>query len=90
MFFCSKFCKVDKLLRSCLYERRGRTKKWEQMTKQRRKPLSFLCELLLEHVTVNETGVFNIPPYKGNRGQYFVYTLSLYKQPVYQQTLLAC
>ena len=32
-------------------------------------------ELLLEHVTVNETGAFYIPLEKGNRGQYFVYTL---------------
>ena len=41
------------------------------MIKQRRKPLSFFAELLLEHVTVNETGAFSIPLDKGNRGQYF-------------------
>ena len=56
------------------------------MIKQRRKPLSFL----LEHVTVNETEAFGIPPNKGNRGQYFVYTLPFYKQPIYKQTVLAC
>ena len=31
----------------------------------------FFIELLLEHVTVNETGAFDIPPDKGNRVQYF-------------------
>ena len=29
----------------------------------------FFIELLLEHVTVNETGAFGIPPNKGNRVQ---------------------
>ena len=42
----------------------------------------FFIELLLEHVTVNETGAFGIPPDKGNRVQYFVYTLPFYKQPL--------
>ena len=28
----------------------------------------FFIELLLEHVTVNETGAFEIPPDKGDRG----------------------
>ena len=50
----------------------------------------FFVELLLEHVTVNETEAFGISPNKGNRGQYFVYTLPFYKQPVYKQTVLAC
>ena len=50
----------------------------------------FLIELLLEHVTVNETGASGIPPDKRNRVQYFVYTLPFYKQPVYKQTVLAC
>ena len=50
----------------------------------------FFIELLLEHVTVNKTGPFGIPPDKGNRGQYFAYTLPCYKQPVYKQTVLAC
>ena len=50
----------------------------------------FFVELLLEHVTVNETEAFDIPPDKRNRGQCFVYTLSFYKQPVYKQTVLAC
>ena len=50
----------------------------------------FFIELLLEHVTVNETGAFGIPPDKENRVQYFVYTLPFYKQPVYKQTVLAC
>ena len=50
----------------------------------------FFVELLLEHVSVNETEAFGIPPNKGNRGQYFVYTLPFYKQPVYKQTVLAC
>ena len=60
------------------------------MIKQRRKPLSFFVELLLEHLTVNEIGAFAILPDKRNRGQYFVYTLTFYKQPVYKQTVLAC
>ena len=77
-------------LRSCLYERRGGTKKREWMIKERRKSLSFFIELLLEHVTVNKTGAFGIPPDKGNRGQYFAYTLPFYKKPVYTQTILAC
>ena len=46
--------------------------------------------MLLEHVAVNETGAFGIPPNKGNRVQYFVYTLLFYKQQVYKQTVLAC
>ena len=50
----------------------------------------FFIELSLEHVTANETGAFGIPPDKGNRVQYFVYTLPFYKQPVYKQTVLAC
>ena len=49
----------------------------------------FFIELLLEHVTVNETGAFGIPPDKGNRVQYFVYTLPFFNQPVYKQTVLA-
>ena len=60
------------------------------MIKERRKSLSFFIELLLENVTVNKTGAFGIPPDKGNRGQYFAYTLPFYKQPVYRQTVLAC
>ena len=35
----------------------------------------FFVELLLEHVTVNETEAFDIPPNKGNKSQCFVYTL---------------
>ena len=50
----------------------------------------FFIELLLEHVNVNKTGAFDIPPDKGNRGQYFSYILPFYKQPVYKQTVLAC
>ena len=50
----------------------------------------FFIELLLEHVTVNETGAFDIPPDKGKRVAYFLYTLPFYKQPVYKQTVLAC
>ena len=60
------------------------------MIKQRRKPLSFFVELLLEHLTVNKTGAFGIPPGKGNSGQYFAYTITFYKQPVYKQTVQAC
>ena len=60
------------------------------MLKKRRKPLHFFVELLLEHLAVDETKAFGIPPNKGNRGQYFVYTLPFYKQPVYKQTVLAC
>ena len=44
----------------------------------------FFKELLLEHVTANEKGAFGIPPDKGNRVQYFVYTLPFYNQPVYK------
>ena len=47
-------------------------------------------ELLLEHVAVNETGAFDLAPGKGNRGQYFVYTLPSDKQPFYKQIALAC
>ena len=43
---------------------------------------NFFIGLLLEHVTVNETGAFGIPPDKGNMVQYFVYTLPFCKQPV--------
>ena len=32
----------------------------------------FFVELLLEHVTVNETEAFGIPPDKENRVQYFL------------------
>ena len=49
---------------------------------------NFFIGLLLEHVTVNETGAFGIPPDKGNRVQYFVYTLPFYNQPVYKQMLI--
>ena len=42
---------------------------------------NFFMELLLEHVIINETGVFGIPPDKVDRG-HFVYTLSF--------TALAC
>ena len=52
--------------------------------------LHFFVKLLLEHVTVNETKAFGIPPDKGNRGQYFLYTLPFYKLPVSKQTVLAC
>ena len=50
----------------------------------------FFKEQLLEHVTVNKTGAFGIPPNKGNRVQYFIYTLPFCNQPVYKQTVLAC
>ena len=46
--------------------------------------------MLLEYVTANETGAFGIPPDKGDTGQYFVYTLSFYMQPVYKKTVPAC
>ena len=49
----------------------------------------FFIELLLEHVTVNETGAFGIPLDKVNRVPYFVSTLPFYKQPVDKQTVLA-
>ena len=50
----------------------------------------FFVELLLEHVSVNEIGAFGIPSDKGNRAQYFLYTLPFYRQPIYKQTILAC
>ena len=43
------------------------------------KKREWMIELLLEHVIVNKTEAFGIPPNKGNRGQYFVYTLRFYK-----------
>ena len=49
-----------------------------------------LKELILEHVTVNETGAYVIPPDHRDKYQYFVYILLFYKQPVYKQTALAC
>ena len=33
----------------------------------------FFIELLLEHVTVNETGAFGIPPDKGNGSIFCIY-----------------
>ena len=68
----------------------GRDKKAGLDDKTEENHFHFFVELLLEHVTVNETEAFGIPPNKGNRGQYFVYTLPFYKQPVYKQTVLAC
>ena len=52
----------------------------------------FFVELLLEHVTVNEMKQDLIwhPSRKRNKGQYFLYALPFYKQPVYKQTFLAC
>ena len=44
----------------------------------------FFIELLLEHVTVNKTGAFGIPPDKENSVQYFLHTLPFYNQPVYK------
>ena len=70
------------LLRSCLYERRDETKMRDGMIKGRRKTPLFLYRTVIERVTVNETGAFSIRPDKGERCQYFVYTLPLYKQPV--------
>ena len=68
-------------LRSCLYERRDGTKEAGTDDKTEKENLfhSFFIEPLLEHVTVSETGAFGIPPDKGNRIQYFVYTLPFYK-----------
>ena len=68
----------------------GREKKAGVDDKTEENHFYFFVELLLEHVTVNETEAFDIPPDKRNRGQYFVYTLSFYKQPVYKQIVLAC
>ena len=50
----------------------------------------FFVQLLLEHVTENETEAFGFPLNKGNRVQYFAYTLPFNKQPIYKQTVLAC
>ena len=79
MLFCSQLCKVDKYFSGVVYEIRDETKKREWMVKQKRKPLSFLCRIIMENVVVNETEALGIPPNKGNRGQYFVYTLRFYK-----------
>ena len=79
-------------LRSCLYERRGGTKKTGVHDKTEKENLfhQFFIELLLEHVTASETGTFGISPDKGKRVQYFVYPLPFYKQPVDKQTVLPC
>ena len=78
------------MFQSCLYKWRDETKKSGRGWKKRvENHFHFLIELLLEHVTVNETGAFGIPPDKGNRSQYFVYTLPFYEQPVYKETVLA-
>ena len=58
------------------------------MVKREENYFHFFIELLLEYATVNETGAFGIPPYKGNRGQYFAYTLPFYEQSVYKNTVL--
>ena len=63
---------------------------WETGQDKKAGEVLFFVEVLLEHVTVNRTEAFGIPPNKGNRGQYFVYTLPFYKQQVYKQTVLAC
>ena len=46
----------------------------------------FFIELLWEHITVNETGAFAIPPDKGNRVQYFVPFLFITKQFISKQS----
>ena len=58
-------------------------KKKREKTEEKREENHFnlFIELLLEHVTVNETGAFRIPPDKVDKG-HFVYTLSF--------TVLAC
>ena len=63
------------------------------MIKERRKSLPFLCRTVIGicyYKFVNETGAFGIPPDKGNRDQYFVYTLLFFNQLVYKQAVLAC
>ena len=92
MLFCTKFCKVGKCFRGVVYIRDETGQKRGSGLYNREGNLfhRFFIELLLEHVTVNETGAFGIPPDKGNRVQYFVYTLPFYNQPVYKQTVLGC
>ena len=54
----------------------GRVKKVGMDEKAEKKTTChFFVELLLEHVTLNETEAFDIPPNKGNKSQCFVYTL---------------
>ena len=51
----------------------------------------FFEELLLEYVTVNETGGFGIPPDKGDRAQYFVYIPFLFiSNQFWKQAVLTC
>ena len=77
----------DILLRSCLYERTRRDKKARTDDKTEKENLfhCFFIELLLGHVTVNETGAFGIPPDKGNRVQYFVPFLFISNQFISKQ-----
>ena len=46
--------------------------------KKKKNHFHFFIGLLLEHVTVNETGVFGIPPNKEYSSHYFAYTLPFY------------
>ena len=59
MLLCSKFCKVGKLFKEL--SKKEREKREE---KREENHFNFFIELLLEHVTVNETGTFGIPPDK--------------------------
>ena len=67
----------------------GHDKNAGRDNKRKEHHFNFFIELLLENVTVNETGAFGIHPDKGDKGQCFVYTLPFYKQLVYKQTVLA-
>ena len=55
MLLCSKFFKVGKPFKELFKKKRE---------KREENHFNFFIELLLEHVTVNETGTFGIPPDK--------------------------
>ena len=55
MLLCSKFCKFGKLFKELFKKKRE---------KREEHHFNFFIELLLEHVNVNETGAFGIPPDK--------------------------
>ena len=86
MFSC-EFCEISK---NTFLTEHLRTTGTDDKTEKENLFHRFFIEMLLEHVTVNETGAFSILPDKENRVQYFVYNLPFYKQPIYKQTVLAC
>ena len=66
MLLCSKFCKFGKLFKELFKKKREKREE-----KREEHHFNFFIELLLEHVNVNETGAFGIPPDKVVRGSIF-------------------